>query len=77
MWLVWRKGLQPHFRSLHPVEAALLQAMQTGTTFAQACEQAQSAGEADDVNRIGACLRQWFDDGLLSGVVLQRPIPRP
>ncbi len=76
-WLVWRKGLQPHFRSLHPVEAALLQAMQTGTTFAQACEQAQSAGEADDVNRIGACLRQWFDDGLLSGVVLQRPIPRP
>ena len=73
-WLVWRKDLQPHFRSLHPVEAALLRAMQAGATFAQACEQAQSAGEADDVNRIGFCLRQWFDDGLLSGVVLRSAV---
>ena len=74
-WLVWRKGLQPHFRSLHPVEAALLRAMRHGASFAQACEQAQAdTGEPTDASaavgpaRIGACLRQWLDDGVLSGV---------
>ena len=88
-WLVWRKGLQPHFRSLHPIEAALLRAMQGGASFAHACEQAQAgsgggdggAGDGgegggrgedggDGALRIGICLRQWLEDGLLSAVVM-------
>ena len=69
-WLVWRKELQPHFRSLHPIEAALLRAMQAGATFAQACEQAQDGADTDAAARIGACLRQWLDDGVLSAVVI-------
>jgi hypothetical protein len=66
-WLVWRKGLQPHFRSLRPVEAALLGALLAGERFATACEQA--AGEdAEAAVQIGACLRQWLDDELLVGL---------
>ena len=69
-WLVWRKELQPHFRSLHPVEAALLRAMLGGASFAQACEQAQSQTEEDCINHIGSGLRQWLEDGVLSAVVI-------
>lgn len=69
-WLVWRKELQPHFRSLHPVEAALLRAMLTGAGFAQACEEAQSQTEEDCTNHIGSGLRQWLEDGLLGALVI-------
>ena len=75
-WLIWRKGLQPHFRSLHRVEAALLRAMQGGSSFAQACAHAEAgaagAGHTeDDVSMlIGGFMQQWFEDGLLARVVL-------
>jgi hypothetical protein len=69
-WLVWRKELQPHFRSLHPVEAALLRAMLGGASFAQACEQAQSQTEEDCTSHIGGGLRQWLEDGVLSAIVI-------
>ena len=66
-WLVWRKGLQPHFRSLSPVEAVLLGALLAGERFAAACERA--AGEDPEAAaQIGACLRQWLDDELLVGL---------
>lgn len=69
-WLVWRKELQPHFRSLVPAEAALLRAMLGGATFAESCEQAASESDDDITPLIGQCLRVWVDDGVLSGVVL-------
>lgn len=69
-WLVWRKELQPHFRSLHPVEAALLRAMHGGASFAQACELAQAGSIEDCTSHIGAGLRQWLQDGVLSAVVM-------
>jgi hypothetical protein len=65
-WLVWRKELQPHFRSVHPVEAALLRAMLGGASFAQACEQAQAETDEDCTNHIGNGLRQWLEDGVLA-----------
>lgn len=69
-WLVWRKALQPHFRSLHPIEAALLRAMLGGASFALACERAQAQTEEDCTNHIGGGLRQWLEDGVLSAVVM-------
>ncbi len=45
-WLVWRKGLQPHFRSLQRVEASLLHAMLGGSSFAQACIGAEAIATA-------------------------------
>ena len=73
-WLVWRKGLQPHFRSLHPVEARLLRAMLQGLTFAEACTLAGSLaadnGHGDDEVSalIGGCMQQWLEDQLLAPV---------
>jgi hypothetical protein len=79
-WVVWRKGLRPHFRSLHRAEATLLRAMLDGTPFAMACAEAESAvGDAqvgdgrsdEDVsNLIGGFMRQWLEDGLLAQVLL-------
>lgn len=72
-WLVWRKGLQPHFRSLHPVEAELLQGALAGAGFAESCARAAALGAGDAPDelqlRIAACLRQWLEDELLSAVV--------
>ena len=67
-WLVWRKELQPHFRSLAPPEAALLRAMLAGASFAEACEQAAGQSNDDITPLIGQCLRVWVDDGVLGGV---------
>ncbi len=69
-WLVWRKELQPHFRSLHPIEASLLRAMLAGASFAQACEEAQAQTDEDCTNHIGAGLRQWLEDGVLGALVV-------
>lgn len=69
-WLVWRKELQPHFRSLHAVEASLLRAMLAGASFAQACEEAQAQTDEDCTNHIGSGLRQWLEDGVLSELVV-------
>ena len=69
-WLVWRKELQPHFRSVHPVEAALLRAMLVGASFAQACEQAQAEADEDCTHHVGNGLRQWLEDGVLAAVTM-------
>ena len=70
-WLVWRKGLQPHFRSLQAMEASLLRAMLGGASFAQACDQAPAESDDDSAARIGVCLRQWLEDEVLSGAVIE------
>lgn len=69
-WLVWRKALQPHFRSLPPAEAALLRAMLAGARFAQACEEAAAVSDDAITPLIGQCLRTWVDDGVLASVAL-------
>lgn len=75
-WLVWRKGLQPHFRSLHRVEAVLLRAMLDGGSFAQACTVAGSLaadlgqGDAEVSALIGGFIHQWLEDQLLASVAL-------
>ncbi|MBL8476964.1 MAG: putative DNA-binding domain-containing protein [Methyloversatilis sp.] len=60
--LVWRKGFQPHFRSIGDDEAAMLQAMASGTPFAAACE---SVLAEDARTLIGGWLARWLDDELL------------
>ena len=60
--LVWRKGVQPHFRSVDAAEAGMLAAMQSGMPFAAACETVES----DDAQAlIGSWLARWLEDGLL------------
>lgn len=68
LWLVWRKELQPHFRSLETAEAALLHAIFGGAGFADACAAAQAQHDTLDAEQIGACMRQWLDDGLIGAL---------
>jgi hypothetical protein len=66
--LVWREGLETRWRSLEPLEAALLQAVAEGAPFALLCERAAAwlaDPEAAAPAVIGA-LRQWLAEGLLT-----------
>jgi len=65
--LVWRRGLQPHFRSLGALEAAALQALRQGLGFAALCEQMAEQFPAIDIaSEAGALLRRWVEEELLS-----------
>lgn len=67
--LAWRQQGETRWRSLEPLEAALLQAVAEGVPFALLCERA--AAELGDAEAaapavIGA-LQRWLADGLLRG----------
>ncbi len=66
--LAWRQQGETRWRSLEPLEAALLDAVAAGQPFAQLCERA--AAELGDAEAaapavVGA-LQRWLADGLLS-----------
>lgn len=67
--LIWRRDLQPHFRSLSAFEAAALRLALEGRSFAATCEQlAARYPGADAASEAGALLRRWIGDGVLCGV---------
>lgn len=67
--LIWRRGHQPHFRSLQPLEAAALDAIAGGASFAQTLQGlADACGGAAPADALGAMLRRWIDDALLVAI---------
>jgi len=69
--LVWRRDLQPHFRSLGAIEALALQRLAAGDGFADVCTRlAESFPDQDTAVEAGTLLRRWVDDGLLAGVAM-------
>lgn len=74
-WVVWRKQLQSHFRSIGTAEANALEALRLGKSFAQVCELADQSGVDDTEARpgdaalgIASWLQNWIADGMLSKV---------
>lgn len=67
--LVWRQGLETHWRSLAAAEATLLQAVADGQTFEAWCAQAAALVSSADaaVPLVVGLLQQWLADGLLVG----------
>lgn len=65
--LAWREGLETRWRSLEPLEAALLTAVAAGEHFAGLCERA--AGLLGDPEAAAPAviglLQRWLADGLL------------
>ena len=62
---VWRKGLQPHFKTLDPAEARFLQGLfRDGSTIS---EMAQAWGESEGLQaeQLGRWLAGWWQDELL------------
>ena len=64
-WLFWRKGLQPHFRSLSQLELVALQGISQQQTFGEICQQLAESTNEDVTLIIGSWLRLWIEDGLL------------
>ena len=64
--LVWRKGFQPHFRTLDGTEAALVRHLHAGLSVQDACtallEQGLWAGDASELSQ---WLAQLLGDGLV------------
>ncbi len=68
-WLLWRRGLQIHWRRLETDEAELLALAQAGATFPRLC--ARLAGdlpEAEAALRAAGLLKRWFADGLVAAI---------
>jgi hypothetical protein len=69
--LVWRRELQPHFRSLGAMEATAIDALQQGLRFGAVCEGlSRLQPERSTAEDIGVLLRRWVDEGLLVGAFL-------
>lgn len=64
--LVWRRGWQPHFRTLDAAEARALIDIERGESFSQICI---TASDADAELRIAGYLRRWFEEELIAGLV--------
>lgn len=67
--LIWRKGWQPHFRTLQAVEHAALMPLQGGTSFAQVCaELGEQFTDQEAASVAAASLRTWLQDELIVGL---------
>ena len=67
--MIWRRGHQPHFRSLQALEAAALDGLQAGQSFAAVCAMlTEEFASADAAAEMGSLLRRWVDEELLSAV---------
>ena len=62
--LVWRQGLDTRWRSLNPLEAALLQGLAEGANFAAICDLAAQS-HADAAQQVVGALQHWLSDDLL------------
>lgn len=65
--LAWRPALETRWRSLEPLEAALLAAVARGEPFAALCEEAaQALGDLEAAApAVVGLLQRWLADGLL------------
>ena len=70
-WLIWRKDLDPHFRSLDEGEARLLELVGQGATFAELCESVDPAQA--QAEQAAQYLTGWLADGLITRSKDYRP----
>lgn len=64
--IVWRRALAPQWRSITPLEAELLRAIDEGDTFGQLCARAVAAvGEAEAAATVVGHLQRWVADEVL------------
>ncbi len=66
MLAVWRRDLQPHFRTLEAGEGGALRALRAGASFAAVCARLAEERATEDVAALaGRWLRRWVDEQLL------------
>jgi hypothetical protein len=68
-WLIWRKELDTHWRSLSEDEAAMLDMAQHGADFGELCEGLCQWHAPESVAMQAASyLKLWLSDGLVTGI---------
>lgn len=68
-WLLWRRELNTHWRSLGADEAWALQAVREGADFAALCEGlCQWHEESDVALQAASLLKRWITDGVISHI---------
>ena len=68
-WLIWRKDLAPHFRSLPEAEAWALDRARSGASFPEICEGLCDRIAAEEAAATAASwLRTWVDDQLIAAL---------
>ena len=73
-WLVWRRGLNPHWRSLPVDESWALAELQAGATLSKVCTGLMEwIDEAQIPQRLMELLTGWLNDELLVGLQAQPP----
>jgi hypothetical protein len=64
---VWRRGWQPHFRSVDETEWAALERLREGARFADVCQTLHDT-RVDASTLIARYLRSWLTEGLVAGI---------
>ena len=68
-WLMWRRDLQPNWRSLEAAEAWAVEAVMQGVSFAELCGGLlEWIGEDDVAMTAAGYLKQWIHDDMVSTV---------
>lgn len=67
--LIWRKGWQPHFRTIGAVENSALKQLQDGTPFAEVCSAlTEQFSETEAATVAAESLLVWLHDELIVGL---------
>jgi hypothetical protein len=67
--LIWRKGWQPHFRTIQEVEQAALSQLQGGASFADVCAAlSQQFSDQEAASVAAGSLRTWLQDEVVVGL---------
>jgi hypothetical protein len=70
-WLLWRQGLEVHWRMLGADEATILDAVRAGADFGWVCGHLHEHGHEDEEAAALAAagmLKRWLADGLVTGL---------
>ena len=67
--LIWRKGWQPHFRTIQAVEQAALSQLKEGASFSAVCAGlSQQFSDQEAATLAAEGLRTWLQDELIVGL---------
>jgi len=63
---VWRKGLQPHFKTLEPGEAVFVRMLMRGHSIADVAAALENTEHWNDPTPLARWLGEWWEDGFLA-----------
>jgi hypothetical protein len=72
---VWRKGLQPHFKTMDAHESAFLHVLSAGESIASVAANFEGGTHLSDPAVFGTWLREWWDDGFFASCVVPLSTP--